>query len=81
MQGTEVKIGGTNMARVRNMQGTPAYLEYLRSDGKRRHPARCIFHEGKGRNRICLNPQSLVYKRNCNTSKNCNYYEERENDD
>ena len=34
------------MARVRDMQGVPAQLEYLKSDGKRRHSSYCIFHEG-----------------------------------
>lgn len=38
------------MARVRDMQGVPAHLEYLKGDGKRRHPAHCIFHEGVGKN-------------------------------
>ncbi len=65
------------MAKVREMQGVPAHLEYLKSDGKRRHPAHCIFSEGTGRNRICSNPQSAVYYKNCRTSKNCDYYEEK----
>lgn len=37
------------VARVRDMQGVPAQLEYLKSDGKRRHPSYCIFHEGTGK--------------------------------
>lgn len=37
------------MARVRDMQGVPAQLEHLKSDGKRRHPSYCIFHEGTGK--------------------------------
>lgn len=66
------------MAKVRDMQGVPAHLEYLKSDGKRRHPAYCIFHEGKGAMRICVNPQSELYYKNCKSSKNCDYYEEEE---
>lgn len=64
------------MARVRDMQGVSAHLEYLKSDGKRRHPAHCIFHEGTGKNRICTNTQSELYNRNCKSAKNCDYYEE-----
>ena len=66
------------MARVRDMQGVSAHLECLKSDGKKRHPARCIFHEGKGINRICTNPLCEIYYEHCNSSKNCNYYEEEE---
>lgn len=65
------------MARVREMQGVSAHLEYLKSDGKRRHPARCIFHEGTGKARICMNPQSNIYTEKCNTAKRCDYYEEK----
>lgn len=66
------------VARVRDMQGVPAQLEYLKSDGKRRHPPYCIFHEGTGKNRIYTNPQCEVYYKNCSSAKNCNYYEEKE---
>lgn len=73
-QRTEAEI----VARVRDMQGVPAQLEYLKSDGKRRHPSYCIFHEGTGKKRICTNPQCEVYYKNCSSAKNCNYYEEKE---
>lgn len=66
------------MARVRDMQGVPAQLEYLKSDGKRRHPAHCIFHEGTRKKRICTNPQCEIYYKHCNSAKNCSYYEEEE---
>jgi len=66
------------MPRVRDMQGTPAQLEYLKSDGNRRHPAHCMFHEGTGRSRICTNPQSKKYYENCHSAKNCDHYEEEE---
>lgn len=68
------------MAQVREMQGVPAHVEYLKSDGKRRHPAHCIFHEGTGKNRICTNPQCEMYYEHCNSAKNCNYYEENKNE-
>lgn len=64
------------MARVRDMQGVPAQLEYLKSDGKRRHPAHCTFHEGKGKNRICRNMNCHRFNQSCNSAKNCDYYEE-----
>ena len=67
------------MAKVREMQGVPAHLEYLkRTDNHRRHPAHCIFHEDKGRNRICTNPHCGKYMQACNSAKNCDYYEEEE---
>lgn len=66
------------MAKVKEMQGVPAHLEYLKTDGKRRHPAHCVFHDGVGRNRICTNTQSDMYNRHCNTSKNCDHYKEKE---
>ena len=66
------------MPRVRDIQGVPAHLEYLKSDGKRRHPAHCIFHEGTGKSRICTNPTGGKYYQPCNSAKNCEYYEEEE---
>lgn len=66
------------MPRVRDMQGVPAHLEYLKADGKRRHPAHCIFHEGTGVNRVCTNPTCEKYYERCNSAKNCDYYEEEE---
>lgn len=66
------------MVKIRDMQGVPAHLEYLKSDGKRRHPAHCIFHEGIGRSRICTNPQCEKYYETCNSAKNCDFYEEEE---
>lgn len=65
------------MPKVSLMQGTPAHIEYLKADGKRRHPASCIFKEGKGNARICTNPHSELYNRRCRTAKNCEYYEEK----
>lgn len=66
------------MARVREMQGVPAHIETLKSDGKRRHPAHCIFSEGKGTKRICTCPQGPKYYEHCTSSAKCNYYEERD---
>lgn len=66
------------MARVRDMQGVPAHIVTLKSDGKRRHPAHCIFAEGKGEMRICTNPLCLLYYEHCKTAAKCDYYEERD---
>lgn len=66
------------MPRVSEMQGVSAYIECLTTTDKRRHPAYCIFAEGKGKARICTCPQSFVYYKHCSTSKNCEYYEEKE---
>lgn len=66
------------MARVREMQGTPAQIVTLKSDGKRRHPSHCIFAEGKGANRKCSNAISPMNNEHCNSAKRCEYYEERE---
>lgn len=64
------------MARVRDMQGVSAHIEYLKSDGKRRHSARCIFHDGTGKARICTNTQSSIYNRRCGSARCCDYYME-----
>ena len=66
------------MARVRDMQGVPAHIVILKSDGKRRHPSRCIFAEGVGTNRLCTNPQCPIYYEHCKSAAKCNYYEERD---
>lgn len=65
------------MPTVSQMQGVPAHLTTLKSDGKRRHPAHCIFAEGKGKERKCTCPQCEMYIEHCSSAKNCNYYEER----
>ena len=66
------------MARVRDMQGVSAQIVTLKADGKRRHPARCIFAEGKGGERYCTNEQCPVWKEQCHTAKRCDFYEEKE---
>ena len=65
------------MARVSQMQGVPAHLEVLKSDGTRRHPSYCIFADGKGHERICTSPQSSNYYKRCRSAKNCVYYERK----
>ena len=65
------------MARVRDMQGVPSHIVTLKSDGKRRHPAHCIFAEGKGKERYCTNEQCPVWKNRCGTAAKCDFYEER----
>lgn len=63
------------MANVSGMQGTPWHPEFLPSDGKRRHPAHCKYHEGSGKNRICKNTKCTKYLTECKTAK-CDFYEE-----
>ena len=66
------------MSRVSQMQGTPAHIEFLKSNDKvRRHPAHCIYAEGTGKSRICSCPQSKIYNMRCKSCKNCDYYEEK----
>lgn len=66
------------MPKVSLMQGTPAHIEFLKSNDKtRRHPSHCIYAEGIGRARICTCPQSEIYNMRCKSSKNCNYYENK----
>lgn len=67
------------MVRIRDMQGVPAHLEYLRTnDGIHRHPAHCIFAEGKGKNRICTSPQCQMFNKHCNSAAKCDYYEQKD---
>jgi hypothetical protein len=62
---------------VRNMQGTPAQLEKLRTnDGKRRYPTHCINCEGK--ERTCRSPLAPYYNSRCRSSSKCDYYEEKD---
>ena len=66
------------MAKVSQMQGVPAHLEYLKMSDKKRHPARCIFANGKGKNRVCMSPMSPIYREHCCTARLCDCYEEQE---
>lgn len=55
---------------VRHMQGVPAHLEILHSsDSVRRHPAHCMFAEGKGKSRTCVNPHCDYYLLPCHSAK------------
>jgi hypothetical protein len=65
------------MARVREMQGTPARIIAPKFDGNRRHPSYCIFVEGSGENRICTNPQCPLYYEHCKSAAKCLYYEKK----
>ena len=68
------------MARVREMQGTPAHLVTLKSnDGRRRHPSRCIFATRIKGERICTSPQCSKYNTKCTSSSKCDFYEENKN--
>lgn len=66
------------MARVSQMQGVSAQLETLRSNDERRHPAHCIFAEGKGKARICTCPQSGLCYKHCGSAQRCECYEEKD---
>lgn len=66
------------MPRVRDMQGVPAQVTTLKSDGVRRHPAHCIFAEGKGTSRCCTCPHSPVYLKHCKSAAKCDFYEKNE---
>lgn len=67
------------MSKISQMQGVSAHLEYLKSKDKtRRHPAHCIYHDGKGENRICncdINKERFSLR--CTSAKNCDYYKEK----
>ena len=64
------------MAKVSQMQGVPAHLETLKVNGKRRHPARCKFHDGKRQARICKCNKCSNYLLRCPSASKCDYYEE-----
>ena len=66
------------MARVRDMQGVPAHLAYIKTKDKRRHPAHCIHSDGKGKERVCMNTQSGIYNHHCSSASRCDYYKEKE---
>lgn len=66
------------MARVRNMQGVSAHLEYLTTgESRRRHPARCIYAVGKTNNRICDCPDNPKWRQHCGSAARCGNYTER----
>ena len=64
------------MARVRDMQGVPAHIETLKSDGKRRHISHCIYSKGKKGNYICKCTKSPNYNLECHSSSKCAHYSE-----
>ena len=66
-----------NMARVSEMQGVYAQITVLKSDGERRHPAYCVFAEGKGKKRTCTCAHGLRYNEHCNTAAKCDFYEKK----
>lgn len=60
------------------MQGVPAHLEMLKASGKsRRHPSRCRFADGTGKNRICKCNRSQMYLLSCHSAAKCDYYSEK----
>ncbi len=67
------------MVKVSQMQGVPAHLEVLKAKDPRRHPAHCIFAEGKGTARICTCTKCEMYLLHCGSAKRCKYYESKKN--
>ncbi|MBQ6467584.1 MAG: hypothetical protein IJJ61_06540 [Clostridia bacterium] len=65
------------MARISQMQGVPAHIEYLKKTDSRRHPSYCIFSEGKGKSRKCKCKQSPMYLLGCHSAAGCDFYERR----
>lgn len=67
------------MARVGEMQGVPAYIEFLKTnDKKRRHPAHCVYAVGKGKERVCDCPNNPKWREKCQSSARCDDYIEKE---
>lgn len=65
------------MPKVKQMQGVPAHLEVLKSDGKRRSISKCIYSEHKGNHKYeCKCKKSPYNLKECHNSKNCDYYKE-----
>lgn len=66
------------MPKVSQMQGTPAQLEYLKSDGKRRYPTRCLYFKGKRGTGVCqCNKNVSNYSLLCHSASKCDYYKEK----
>ncbi len=66
------------MPKVSQMQGVPAHLETLKSDGIKRHPAWCKFAEGKRSERTCKNKKCPIYLTHCSSAAKCQYYEKND---
>lgn len=62
------------MARVGEMQGVPAQIVKLKSDGQRRHPSYCQFAKGKGKKRICKAKKCPMYNLHCSSAAKCDFY-------
>lgn len=67
------------MPKISQMQGVPAHLETLKSNGIRRHPAHCIFAKGKGASRSCTSPLSPFYLQHCSSAAKCDFYKPKTN--
>ena len=74
------------MARVREMQGVPAHLEYLKRNDeeqkkRRRNIAHCIYSKHiEKRIYICTCKESPNFNVECHNSRNCSIYKEKDND-
>lgn len=66
---------GGGMARVRNMQGVPAHLEYLHSeDSEGRHTCKsCVYYHDF----TCNSPKSSYFKLKHSTARYCMVYKRK----
>lgn len=64
------------MSKLAKMQGVSAHLVTLKSDGKRRHPAHCVFSKGIGAQRTCGCEKCPKYCLRCTSATRCDYYKE-----
>lgn len=66
------------MSKISEMQGVPAHLEILKSDGKRRNISRCRYSVHKGKHLyLCDCISSGYYKKECHSCAHCVYYKEK----
>lgn len=63
---------------VRHMQGVPAHLEVVKSDGERRNIAWCVHSIHLGNHRYeCTRKESPYNDELCHGAKRCAYYRKR----
>lgn len=66
------------MSKISKMQGVPAYLETLKSDGVRRHISWCVHSIHLGHHQYeCTCKESPYNDGLCHSAKRCAYYQKR----
>lgn len=61
---------------IRNMQGTSAFIEYIKpKDEFKRDKRRCEFYRSDG---LCGCPKAGTYMCKCNTAAHCRYYRHKD---